>query len=333
MDPVSQAVVGGAFASVAASRKRLLAASILGCISAMVPDLDILIKSTTDPLLAIEFHRHFTHALIFIPFGGLIVTTILFPILRYFFNFKTAYGISTIGYGTHGLLDACTSYGTVLLWPFSDARIAWNIISIIDPVFTLTIVGFIVLIMITKKKLFCLLCTAWILGYLVLGLYQHERALKKITLLAAQRNHLPNKIIVKPSIGNLVLWKSVYSYNDYFYIDAIRVFDSSLVCPGEKILKFNLEKHIPKLDKSSQQALDIERFRWFSSDHVGFIASSRYIIDVRYSVIPNTTDPLWGIGVDVNKGREQHVKWITTRNAKSRDFRQLINLIKGRGCF
>ena len=182
MDPVSQAVVGGAFASVAASKKRLLAGSILGCISAMAPDLDILIKSTTDPLLAIEFHRHFTHALIFIPFGGLIVSTILFPFSRYFFNFKTAYGISTIGYGTHGLLDACTSYGTVLFWPFSDARVAWNIISIVDPVFTLTVVGFIVLTIITKKKLFCLLCIAWTLGYLALGLYQHHRALEKISL-------------------------------------------------------------------------------------------------------------------------------------------------------
>ncbi|WP_019218287.1 metal-dependent hydrolase [Legionella tunisiensis] len=45
-----------------------------------------------------------------------------------------------IGYATHGLLDACTNYGTVLFWPFSERRVYWDLISIIDPFFTVPLV-------------------------------------------------------------------------------------------------------------------------------------------------------------------------------------------------
>ena len=42
---------------------------------------------------------------------------------------------STLGILTHGFLDACTSYGTSLFWPFSSTRVSWNVISIVDPFF------------------------------------------------------------------------------------------------------------------------------------------------------------------------------------------------------
>ena len=53
------------------------------------------------------------------------------------------------GYATHGLLDACTSYGTVLFWPFSNERLTWNNISIVDPL--LTIPALILLLWLQKQ--------------------------------------------------------------------------------------------------------------------------------------------------------------------------------------
>ena len=115
---------------------------MLGFLSGMAPDLDILIRSSTDPLLSLEYHRQFTHSLIFIPFGGLICALFLFVVFKKIspFNFKKTWLYCTLGYGTHGLIDACTSYGTLLFWPFSDIRIAWNNISIIDPLFTIPLI-------------------------------------------------------------------------------------------------------------------------------------------------------------------------------------------------
>ena len=38
---------------------------------------------------------------------------------RFDISFKETWIYSTLGYATHGLLDACTSYGTLLFWPLA----------------------------------------------------------------------------------------------------------------------------------------------------------------------------------------------------------------------
>ena len=47
---------------------------LLGAVGGVLPDADIVIRSSADPLLAIQYHRHFTHALAFIPVGGIVAT-------------------------------------------------------------------------------------------------------------------------------------------------------------------------------------------------------------------------------------------------------------------
>ena len=69
-------------------------------------------------------------------------------------NFKTIYIASFLGYATHGLLDACTSYGTLLFWPFSNERVTWNNISIVDPIFTIPVLILIGAAIKTKRKSF-----------------------------------------------------------------------------------------------------------------------------------------------------------------------------------
>ena len=92
-----------------------------------------------------------THSLIFIPIGSLICALVFYYLFarRWQISFKLTYLFCLLGYATHGLLDACTSYGTQLLWPFSTERISWNTISIVDPLFTLPLF---VLVIIGLKK-------------------------------------------------------------------------------------------------------------------------------------------------------------------------------------
>ena len=137
MDPVSQGTVGAAFAQSSANKINIAKISIVGFLAGLAPDLDVLIRSSTDPVLFLEYHRQFTHSLVFIPFGALLVAALIFPLVKKSLSFKTTYVASFLGYATHGLLDACTSYGTLLLWPFSNERITWNNISIVDPLLTI----------------------------------------------------------------------------------------------------------------------------------------------------------------------------------------------------
>ena len=116
MDPLSQGLIGAAISQSCAKKKNIRIAALCGALGGMAPDLDIFIRSTYDPLLFIEYHRHFTHSLAFIPLGGFIVACALYALLRKHSSFALIYLFTTLGFATHGLLDACTSYGTRLLW-------------------------------------------------------------------------------------------------------------------------------------------------------------------------------------------------------------------------
>ncbi len=83
------------------------------------------------------------------------------------------------------------------------------------------------------------------------------------------------------------MWKSIYQHEETFYVDAIRTVQSSTWCLGESIRIFDYQYHLPDLDKDSQQAKDIERFRWFSQDYLGYDDARKLVTDIRYSMLPN----------------------------------------------
>ena len=118
MDPISQGTVGAAFAQSTANKSNIIKIGIIGFLAGLAPDLDILIRSENDPILFLEYHRQFSHSLFFIPLGSLIVAILIFPLFKKSMSLKTIYVASFLGYASHGLLDACTSYGTLLFGLF-----------------------------------------------------------------------------------------------------------------------------------------------------------------------------------------------------------------------
>jgi inner membrane protein len=58
------------------------------------------------------------------------------------------YMLFFLGFFTHVLLDCFTTYGTQILLPFSDIRVAWNTISVVDPFYT---IPFLVCLIITMR--------------------------------------------------------------------------------------------------------------------------------------------------------------------------------------
>ena len=223
MDPVSQGLVGAVLPESVSNKKEIRLASLTGFLSALLADIDILIRSSEDPLLVLEYHRHFTHSLIFIPVGGLIAAGLLWPLMRKRLGFGKIYLFATLGYATGGLLDACTNYGTQLLWPFSDVRIGWNVISIIDPIFTLTLAFFVVIAVVKKSRYTARAGLVFAVCYLLFGFFQRERAEEFIRMIADERGHEIERVTVHPSLGNLILWRSVYESDGEYYADAVRV--------------------------------------------------------------------------------------------------------------
>ena len=328
MDPLTQGTIGAVLPQ-ALSKKNLGIVALLGFLSGMAPDLDIFIRSSTDPLLSLEYHRQFTHSLVFIPFGGLICALFLFVVFKKIspFNFKKTWLYCTLGYGTHGLIDACTSYGTLLFWPFSDVRIAWNNISIIDPLFTLPLMLLIVLATIKKKNIYSKIALGWVVTYLMLGVYLHNVAINVGKEIAEQRGHIVTRIKAKPSFGNLILWKTIYETDNQFYVDATNLLFNKII-PGESIKKLNQEEDFPWLKEESQQYKDVERFKWFSNDFLAVNPQNKnQIIDIRYSGIPNEIGGLWGVQLNPNKHNQEHVEFVSMRSASIERFKVLRDMI------
>ena len=332
MDPLSQGTVGAAFAQSFANKNNIFKIGFIGFLAGLTPDLDVLIKSSTDPILSLEYHRQFTHSLIFIPFGSLIFAVLIFPLVKNSLSFKTVYFASLLGYSTHGLLDACTSYGTQLFWPFSNERVSWNNISIIDPLFTIPILIFLGIAIKTKKKIFSFFGIGWIIFYLTIGVVQYERALSSAIELATKRGHNPERLTLKPSFGNLILWKSIYKHKETFYVDAIRTVQSSTWCLGETIKVFDYKYDLPNLDKESQQKKEIERFRWFSQDYLGFIKEENLVTDIRYSMIPNQIEPMWGLIIDDQRSINEHAIWWTSRDLDQSQIDLFKDMLSGKKC-
>jgi inner membrane protein len=327
MDPISQAFAGATFSqSLTRTNTGQKTAFIAGALSGMAADLDVLIRSGHDPLLFLEFHRQFTHSLIFIPVGALVCASILFIFLRKWCRFSRIYLYSLLGYATHGLLDACTSYGTQLLWPFSDMRIAWDIISIIDPLFTVPVMILVILGTVTDRQGFPRAALCYGLVYLALGQLQHDRAITALQTLAGQRGHTPVNATVKPTLANLYLWKLIYEHDGQYHVDAARIGRQAKYIEGD-VISSTIETG--KLMAGPLQTQDIERFRWFSDGYIAQYPGNPLLIgDIRYSLIPNRAEPLWGICLKPD-ARHEHVDFVTTRILKNSTGRQFIDLLFG----
>ena len=318
MDPVSQGVLGAVFAQTRGPKHALGKAAVIGAIAGMLPDLDVLIRSSTDPLLAVEFHRHFTHSLFFIPIGGLLSSLLLYPLLgrRWQLSYRQTLVWCTIGFATHGLLDGCTSFGTKLLWPLSERRYSLDIISVVDPLFTLPLLVLAGCAAVTQSRLYVKWALLWGAVYFSVGYVQHQRAEAIGLKLAEERGHQVLRIEVKPTFANLAVWKVVYETDERFYVDAVKPgLSKPVIWQGANVPKLDVQRDFPWLDPASQQARDIRRFNLSSAGYLAPDPSDRHRIgDVRYSMLPQTIAPLWGIQMSPNAGVGDHVAFYTERD-------------------
>jgi inner membrane protein len=296
MDPISQAAIGAAAAQAGSKRTGLRTALWVGALGGALPDVDILIRSADDPLLFLDYHRHFTHSLAFIPFGGLIAAAVGRMLTRGKHTVRDLWLPATLGFATHGLLDSCTSYGTFLLWPFSTARIAWHNVAIIDPLFTLPVLIGAVLAAKRKNRILGRCAFIWGVAYLILGAVQRDRAEAIHAQIIAERGHHAARAEVKPSIGNNFLFRAFYEHDGTYQADAIRVpwWGEPTVYEGQSAEVLRVDDLVVGADPIHVE--DLERFRVFSNSFL--IQDPRHegiISDFRYAAIPSAVAPLWGV--------------------------------------
>jgi inner membrane protein len=145
MDLVTQGVLGAAVGFAVMGRTRPRAALALGFLGGLLPDGDIVFASS-DSIDYWAVHRGMTHSLFFGPVLGLALAALsrftekrrAAPPHHSFLRWYLFWALSLV---THPMLDALTIYGTQLLWPLSDRPYGVAGVSIIDPVYTLPLLG------------------------------------------------------------------------------------------------------------------------------------------------------------------------------------------------
>jgi inner membrane protein len=154
---------------------RRIAAGFFACAA---PDLDF-VASFGGPVTYLLNHRGITHSLILLPLWALGLAWLLAKIVREPGGWRALYGITAMGIGLHIAGDLITSYGTMILAPFSDWRPGIGTTFIIDLWFSgIIIAGLIASAVVRRSRWPALAALAVLVGYVGFQYMQKERALE-----------------------------------------------------------------------------------------------------------------------------------------------------------
>lgn len=231
MDSVTQIVLGAAVGEKVLGEKIGNKALLYGAIAGTIPDLDVYVGKLFDPITAIEIHRGFSHSILFF--------VLLSPLLGWLTSkierksgvgFKKATWFWFLGLLTHALLDAFTTWGTQLFYPF-DIRLSVHSIFVIDPLYTLPFLFCLIMVMRYKRtnpkrekwnRLGLIISTS----YLMLTVLVQQVVKLKFEEALAEKQIAYNRKIVKPSPFNIILWNTVVETEKGYYIGDYSFFDS-----------------------------------------------------------------------------------------------------------
>jgi len=144
---------------------------------------------------------------------------------------------------THPILDCFTSWGTQILQPFSDLRVQWCTVSVVDPIAT---VPFLVLLLVASRipkskpsrSWWNMAGLTWFCGYLLLYTLWHKSIVNRTfeETLAAKNIHY-QRYYTNPSLFNNIVWNGVaegdtaYYFGLYGFNDCRREFSPISVIP------------------------------------------------------------------------------------------------------
>lgn len=330
MDIATHAILGATIACAFAggdSRARIAA---VGATAACVPDLDVLIRDPQDPLLTLEYHRHFSHSLLLSIPIALLVGLVWKLVFRARLHVVRCVVAAFLGCLSAVLLDACTSYGTKLLWPFADDRIALSIISIVDPVFTGVLVLFLTLALLRRMSKIAGIGVVLAGVYLATGYWQQQRVQSALVSYTNDAAQPYTHTLTRPSFGNIILWRGLAWNNEQITALALRApfFGDVRIYPGETLPRPTSKELQAWTQGSESQGWDIERFAALA-DGLLLLHPSRpsMIGDARYALLPNSLEPLWGIEARSDK---EHVAYVVHRRMTPKRRDEFTDMLLGK---
>ena len=179
MDDVTHALAGTLIARTHPSeRKGLTLACVAG---ALIPDIDIVLTLWGKSFYVTE-HRGFTHSLLGLAPMSFLAAGLAWLIVRKKkdrASFLSLWTLALLGVISHILLDWCTSWGTMILWP-DRTRFALDHLFIIDLWYAACLALPLAAGFLARRHRMAFSMVGWglVLGYHVLAAYNHHQALR-----------------------------------------------------------------------------------------------------------------------------------------------------------
>ena len=173
-----------------------------------------------------------------------------------------------LAFGTHWIIDTCTSYGTQIFEPFSSARITFSNISIVDPLYTVPMLigltGELFAKRYATERRWNLLGLGIATTYMAItfGIKAHINQVVQTQL--AQQGIEYEEYVTYPAIFNSILWQTTIKSADTYYYGNYSLFDSQPMT-FEKVPR-NPELLAPYKDHEHVQIL-----LWFANGYYNVV--------------------------------------------------------------
>ncbi len=168
---------------------------------------------------------------------------------------------------THPILDCFTTYGTQILIPFSNQRVAFNNIAVADPLYTLPFLICLIFAMFYHRS--DAQRSVWNRrGLIISSVYMAFTIFNKTRINTIFENSLSQsnieykRYMTTPTILNNVLWSGIAETDSAYYYGMYSFLDK------EKIFKLNkLDKNRTQFKDALENDYTLKILRWFSDDY------------------------------------------------------------------
>lgn len=288
MDSLTQIVLGAACGEVALGKKIGNKALLFGAIGGTIPDLDVIIGSIffSNSIDELAFHRGIMHSIVFAIFGSMAIGYLAFKLYdtgkrKNTTTIKDWLWLFFLSIFTHPILDSFTPYGTQLFLPFSDYRVAFNNISVADPLYTLPFLFCVVAVMFFKrtnpKRGKWVRAGIYISSfYMLLTIFNKFYIDSVFKKTFDEANVEYSRFSAQPTILNNVLWYGIAETDEDYRVTFYSLFDKNY--PINDVI--SLPKNHTLLDMNEK---DLQTLRWFSNDYYNLIKMDSSSNRVRYN--------------------------------------------------
>ena len=283
------AIIGEAYAGKALGKK----AMVIGALAQSLPDVDFVMSFWLRPVDNLLAHRGFTHSLLFC----ITAATLLGLLMA---QWHRSAGISKkrwilffgLQLSIHVLLDAFNSYGVGWFEPFSHLRVAFDILYVVDPFYSIWLgIACLALLLLKSnspaRKNWTGVSLALSTIYLLYAIYNKGTINNDVKSALHKKAIAYSRLLTTPTPLNNWLWYIIAETDSGYHVGYRSVFD------GVDSINFTFFPRQASLLNALEDNEDLQKLKRFSQGYYTIERRDDALLfnDLRFGQIAGWSDP------------------------------------------